>query len=380
MAAATWELVGVLLNLDLDKAYEAKGAALVPMSDSRVKEIMTRSQGARTLLSGFVDTHQRAIEPTVFIALWRKHQIRLWTNEKLMGFRNTIALAAILRGRASVRQDRSGWDLIYSDFFDLHPTTVGRDDQLYTQTAATFTAAHSRAKFIGVSSPGLFRPAGTTLTMDHSILIPMLLAWEDWMAELPQHREARGTLFRALQVAYQASATPIKNQATIHDLGIGIALWISAIEILAHHSMGYADQDVVHNLLAQYTEKKRSIWQEQHISGRYRRWKRKNMVVSGNLIQYLSMRLYAARNDFLHGNPTDWKVLRPFPTGKRSALSLWDYAPIIFRTILYIYLAPWRKPIPKGDPNSLVGLIWVIEQDAYEHCLLRLLGRLPEDE
>ena len=48
--------------------------------------------------------------------------------------------------------------------------------------------------------------------------------------------DARRRLFRALQVAYQASATPIKNQATIHDLGVGIALWVSALEVLVHLS------------------------------------------------------------------------------------------------------------------------------------------------
>lgn len=375
MPEFAWELVGVLPNLALARPFESTHAALAPVEDAHVQAVLARSLGARTLVNGFVDPYRRPIAPTVFLARWEGRPADLWTNGALIDFRNAVALSVVLRGRAGVRSERSGWDLAYSDFFDLHPTTLGTDGGLLTLTPALGGYSGPDVPFIGTSAPYLSRNLPGWLPRDDTILDPLLRAWEEGLIDPTAREEERRRLFRALQVAYQASATPMKNQATIHDLGVGIALWVSALEILVHPGgSGQVGRRQVIEHLGRYEEGGESIWRESAL-----RDPAYGRDLDRNLIQELCWRLYDARNDFLHGNPIDAATALDALPGPRGGLSLWDLAPIIFRVALYIALEPWRVPVPWGDAESTEGVRWMIEQGSYEDCLLRLIG-LKADE
>ena len=176
VALHAWDLVGVLPNLALREPIEAIFVALAPTSDERVRAIMDRSQGARTLLTGFVDSFNKPIEPTALIARADEYPTDLWTNEVMINFRNAVALAIILRARASASSGGWGAELSFSDYFDLHPTTVGNEGGLLTLTAAHGGYRSPASPFIGTSAPHLGRNMPELVPIDRSLLDPLLRA------------------------------------------------------------------------------------------------------------------------------------------------------------------------------------------------------------
>ena len=120
----------------------------------------------------------------------------------------------------------------------------------------------------------------------------------------------------------------------MHDFGSSLALWVSALEILAHPKNEGVKKTTVFELL------NRVKWKDPLLS--HRRFRIKiNKRISVTLAERLCNGLYDARNAFLHGNAIyteHWRY-----KGKKFKTALGNVAPVIYRTALMSFLE-WRLP------------------------------------
>lgn len=63
-------------------------------------------------------------------------------------------------------------------------------------------------------------------------------------------RRVRGRHGRV--IAFDATTVPTRQQASLQDWGVKIALWVSAIEILARRAGGQVSEQAVRTLLGRY--------------------------------------------------------------------------------------------------------------------------------
>ena len=151
-------------------------------------------------------------------------------------------------------------------------------------------------------------------------------------------------LFRSLEVACQAARVPAvgTRTPTIHDVGIGLALWVSAFEILSHPKEGDATRTTVLDLL------ETAAWKTSKLKARrFKIWGPKKTIRRISLVQKLYCELYRARNDFLHGNRVTASKL--FPLNKSGGPTLLHCAPLIYRAALLETLPLKPRKTRKSD-------------------------------
>jgi hypothetical protein len=117
---------------------------------------------------------------------------------------------------------------------------------------------------------------------------------------------------------------PGGSDATEHDAGRAVALWVSAFEIVAHNGR-HADFQRVLSLLS------RVQWLSPKLKAQDR-VVRKGLQT--NLAGVIYDRLNTARNHFLHGNPVSAETLTLEKCQKHAHL----FAPSLFRMALTAFL------------------------------------------
>jgi len=358
MSPNDWDVGYILPNVSLTQAFEAPYIALVPHNDTRLIKIKSSVRGCDKLLNCFIDQANKKVEPSIII-VDRQAPKKVWTDEALVAFRNSIAMAVILRNWAEVDPNSSPGGPLFSDFFDFYPYTLGADGVFVALNPALSSIYSSSAKFVGMSAPHLPHLFKRSFTVDENLLIPLLLFWKLRFASPGKDDRISRVLFRSIEMAYHALSTPIKNQSTLHDYGISLAEWVSAFEILAHPKNATVDVTVVMNLLEGFS------WNDNRL--KYRRYVAKigrTKKYRVNLICRLYKDIYDARNTFLHGNPVTDRVIYPF--GKKSLPSLWQLAPVIYRVALMAFL---ERHVKRKRP----GLIYPFIESHYEDCFLQMI-------
>jgi hypothetical protein len=128
-------------------------------------------------------------------------------------------------------------------------------------------------------------------------------------------------------MARAASRIPGKSDASEHDAGRAVALWVSAFEILAHDET-WSDFGRVIDLLGQVE------WTRSELKEPDREVKTRDGLVRTNLAGGIYERLNKVRNDFLHGNRVDPDTLK-LEKCKKTVLS---FTAPLFRLALSAYL------------------------------------------
>lgn len=364
-----WALICALPNLTLREPVEAPYVALVPYSDNRVQTLLAGSLSAKRLLDCFVDQSGRRVVPSALL-MRGDAPAKVRTADALIAFRNSAALSAVLMGWASVRAGGSPMNPLWSDVFDFHPATPGKDGSLVIHTAAQLAYVSPDAPYMGMTSPhtgSMFIPA----TFDRPLLCSLLRAWERRFLRPGLDDWDSRRLFRSLQVAYQAVSVPIKNEGSLYEWGVVVGLWVSALEVLAHprDKDQKVQQTHVMDLLGRIT------WADSRLNAhRYVARLSKNRRIKVNLVQRLYKELYDARNAFLHGNPVTKRRL--VPLGRQHAPFLVQLAPVIYGAALMAY---FDSSVPTKKSSSPFGLgnraDWDWTQLVYEDCLLRVVIR-----
>jgi hypothetical protein len=149
-------------------------------------------------------------------------------------------------------------------------------------------------------------------------------------------------LFRSLEVAFHASLFPADGLTSINDVGVRLALWVSAFEVLCHPG-GSATVNKRH---VQETLRDGPFTSKELVAKRYTVSFRGNRI-RVTLPEALYDDLYWARNQFLHGEPVRRQMLHYRNSG--AYVSLTDVAPVLFNAALVSDLD--RIGVPGGPAD-----------------------------
>lgn len=273
----------------------------------------------------------------------------------VLDFRNSIAISSLIDGLSLQLSGGNAGYPQWSDYFDFYSYTPTAEGDLIGQSLA-LTAIERSGGFTGQTMPHL--PPATSIHpgVDRVILDSLLTQWK---RKYSNKRSDRGTrvLFRSLQVASAAARLPGVGTRvpTIHDLGLSVATWVSAFEILTHPGNSDANLKTVLDCL------EGTKWNSSQLNAkRYQAKSRSGKAVRKiNFCQKLYKELYQTRNDFLHGNEVALKTLFPFKNDR--LVSLPAIAILIYRAALAEYLQKLPGSPSSDLPSSL--------EASFEHAL-----------
>jgi len=325
-----------------------RDAALVHGGDERVVEARRRSPSVERLMSAFRLHNDQTYTPSAIV--YRADAPETVSGPALIAFRNAMALSFVLRSWAT---ETTNDEVLYSDSFDIfpaYPTDAGR---LLIVTPATRSLFSTGAKFIATPSP-IGRLSPSYLAQDYYIGRAAAECWCRCYQRGQNDRFSR-SLFRSLEIAYAAASAPSRSNATEQEWGNNLALWVSAIEVLAHprahRRTGNVNRTEALNLLSpcRWGDKRLDRMRPRALPEN-----KKKFSTPMNAIQFVYLHLHHARNKYLHGDATPRHIMFPFKRARETSLVM--LAPLVYRTALFSYLrtkvrpyqgftnAEWRNP------------------------------------
>jgi hypothetical protein len=332
-AVAQWELAFLVPGANMKTAVEADPVVLAPSDDARLIEVTRRTPAVGKLLSSFTDQFGRPIQPAAILV--KSVLPKTVDYLAVAAFRNIVALSSVFDARCRAVRREKGY-AVWSDHFDFYPYTVDKSGEGIVGRSLAMQSLDEPEEFTGQSAAHLPAPGHISFGLDTAVLKPLLRQWRrKFVLDRPERTST--VLFRSLHVACAAARMPaVGNQvATIYDAGLAVAHWVSSLEILTHPKpkQGNASLKTVVDLLQQID------WQSPVL--RAKRFRLRQVKQHIRFVERLYGEVYRARNDFLHGNRVGPDQLHPF--FKRSAPSLLDCAPLIYRVALSQFLTPVRE-------------------------------------
>lgn len=320
--------MSVLPNVELGFAVEGQHCVIAPGADPRVVDLRATHPHLELFLSRFRSSHGRQVSPTVMLIDTDAPASRR-TGEAMVGMRNALAVATVLRQTALELVHPQGHRVLYSDPFDFYPWNLDREfDRMLSITPATM-ALHRVEDFNGQPSPSSPVHTVSHIGVDRTLLSEVLAHWNAAYGRQSPPPLDRA-LFRSLNMANAAMKMPATTGATIFDYGRHCGLWISAFEILAHFDAGRgrADLQAVFSLLD------RRRFHDPALNARRYIVTYRNRRLRVPLAHKLYERLYRVRNDFLHGNPVTRRSLQIAGSGRFVG----QFAPLLYRAALRNFL------------------------------------------
>jgi len=305
-----WAIFFILPDITLNKPVGNEHISIAPHDDSRVYKDIAKSPFAKSLVRNFEDQFGGQVHPSLLI-INDNAPDSIKGIESIVGFRNAFALSTIIRGHEhSLRNTFVAYPL-YSDYFDFYPITISKnDDGFITSSPSVLGFEDDYKQFRGQTSPGLAGIGSLSAKPDDQLFNLIERVWERRFIRGRVNEWSTRTLFRSLEMAYQATTMPYKNHSTIYDYGSSASLWVSAFEIISHPRQGSANLLSVLDLLGRYD------WQD-------------------------------TRNDFLHGNPVRLNRLHPFKNKKIQPIT--RFAPLIYKVVLLSFLDQFKNRRKKAD-------------------------------
>ena len=345
----TWAPIWALPNIDLDEPVESDFFALVPWSDQRVQELKREYPNFRKFMLRFDDTFKNRIHPTLIL---RRADVPeyLTAGEVAASFRDLLVASMVPYARSrNIISDNFRYQAAYSSYFWVYPWMIDRNYEHIIASTPAILALHETAAFKGQSSPD---PSPVTVRrkdFDEPLLQELLRRWmARYNFDNPVWENI--ALFRSLNMANQASLIPAGADATIHDFGRIIGLWVAAFEILVHPGgKGRANPEKVFDLL------ERVPWIDKRC--RYRRFETgtRRKSVRRNLACWVYKQMYSCRNDFLHGNPVENSDLMI----RNSGRPINSIAPALYRLGLASFLRlSWNEQLPPPDDAEALAEYW----------------------
>ena len=308
--------------------------SIVPHDDPRMKEDISKSPFAKSLVENFENQFRRKIHPSLII-INNDAPDSVKDIEAIVGFRNAFALSTIIRGHEHRLSSTFVAYPLYSDYFDFYPITVSKDnDGFITSSPSVLGFDDEYQDFRGQTSPSLAGPECLSAEPGDQLFNLIEKIWERRFIRRRINEWSTRALFRSLEMAYQATTMPFKNHSTIYDYGSSASLWISAFEVLSHPRRGRADLLSVLHLLGSYD------WDDESIKKKVYKIRHKGQNHRINLVQKLYKELYETRNDFLHGNPVRKSRLYPFKNTSLQPIT--SFAPLIYKVAMLAFLEQFK--------------------------------------
>jgi len=322
----SWHVVLIFPNLSAVKseAFSAEGIQICSVGD--IEDSIERNPANDTILQlvrRFQTVFGERYEPSILAV--SASDARLLEREVLSDFRNACSISAVSGGRAARLGDGGQWHIRYSDFFLFNHHVAGKDGSILSLEGISRGMDDEVDTYMGTSDASIRNPANFSAELDKPLLN---LLFKHWRHRHFSKRVLRGDrqLFRALRIAFQASRYPSDGFGTHYDIGTRLGLWVSAFETLFHPGKGDVDKTHVQMGLrkARWTDKEFTIL-------KYSAWQRgKRSRVT--LPEKLYDQLYAARNDFMHGNRL--RIRSKVWRFKRKSFLLEFVAPCLFAAAL----------------------------------------------
>lgn len=334
-----WGIIFLLPNLGLRESVGNDNIAIVPDSDSRVVEIISSSELAKSFVNNFEDQFGRKMHPALLL-IHTDAPSNLRNIEAIVGFRNIFAISSIIKGHEHSLTSTFVAYPLYSDYFDFYPISISRKkDGFITSSPSKLRFDNEAQKFRGQTSPGLANQGHINAEPDQQLFSLLEKIWKRRFVIKRTGEWQTTALFRSLEMAYQATTMPFKNHSTIYDFGSSASLWVSAFEILSHPPRGKANLKTVLDLLGKYE------WSNKGVKRKAYQVKYRGQNLRVNLVQKLYKELYDTRNDFLHGNPV--KPSRLYPFKNRKVPSITKFAPLVYKVGLLSFFDQLKPKLKK---------------------------------
>jgi hypothetical protein len=309
--------------------------------------IARRKPALATFLRAFRNEFETWVSPT--IGLVREDaRAGVFTVAPFGGFRDAVCGRAIVAGQAQTLKRGSPRGILHSDAFDVYPWFLTRqmDGGISARTPA-LTGLHTVDDIRPQSAPALRNRDLSRSYLDEPLLGALVARWERCFASGEESVENR-RLFRALDMARAASKTPGGTDASEHDAGRAVALWVSAFEILAHDG---ERADLV-RVLSLFNQRR---WLTKELKTQDREFVHRKKAIHTNRVGALYKCLYDVRNAFLHGEEVTPKTLK-LETCQQSVLF---FAAPLFRLALTAFLDLRIPEIATADEDSQWRGIWL---------------------
>jgi len=327
-----WNLDFIFPNLIPTKPLEIGPFCICAGTDSRLGSLAPGALNATAtqLLKKFAKVFGDAYIPGVLLTRDGAPR-RYMRGEAVRDFRNSYALATIESAVAlAMIATGSVWEPRFADHFLFGYYIPLKDGYVGTLDGIVQGVNDEVAKFRGQPSPQIALPEAFKPSVDPILLSRLMAAWRLRYGNRRGNYQLR-KLFRSLVVAFQASLFPSDGLTSISDVGLRIATWVSAFEVLFHPG---ARSKVNKKLVLD--EIGTIDWPSPELNRRRYRLRCEGRPYRANFPQAIYDELYAARNKFLHGE----KVTRIDQHLKRSPrrIPLTMLAPLLFGAAVRVLL------------------------------------------
>lgn len=308
-----WDFGYLMPQISFREAIQNEFLALVPFTDERLIELADSCEGVRVLVRGLTDAFGRECQPSALLI--RKNAPSSIDFTAVVDFRNAIAVSSLIDGMSLQLSGRNAGYPQWSDYFDFYSYASSNDGGNLIGQSLALTGLERTSDFAGQAAPHLPPSSSIHPDVDQVILDAILVQWDRKYLNKRSDRSTR-VLFRSLQVASNAARLPGTGTRipTIHDLGLSVATWVSAFEVLSHPATGNANLKTVLDCL------EHASWMSPKLQARRYRSNYRGAPRQINFSQRIYTELYQARNDFLHGNRVSFKSLFPFKNDSLPSL------------------------------------------------------------
>ena len=253
-----WQLLFVLHNIDMNATFESDYLAIVGSKDKRLAGFASKHPAGQLLLDGFKSTGGQKVNVSVVIVRTDAPK-NILTTEAVYSFRNIFALASVTGGTQELMRHRNNWCITCSNFFDFYPVQLDKANSGLLTMSPVKRGWDEPSNFVGQPDPNIINTSILQPHPDPMLHLPLLEAWERYVKNPAGNRNLT-VLFRSLETAYMAASLP--KSSSIHEYGSRIALWVSAIEILAHPPASNANLGTVLDLFD------RLVWNDRRLRSR----------------------------------------------------------------------------------------------------------------
>ncbi len=311
-----WSLAFVMPDLRLKEAFDLGAAvAIVPHDDSRLDSIKKNNAASKALIEGFDRSEVAALIYSDEINFKNK-----WS--ALIDARNLIAVGCCCTGWVRTVGNSNGFACRDSDYFDFYPRWPSDDGEnlIYRGPSLELVTDVSNG-FEGEGHPYIRTNSFTVVVYSEELLDSLFQVWWRVHAKNRPSRMDRRIL-RSLSLAFEACRVPQTMDDPLYDHGKHCSMWVSAFETLAHTGNWTGIKQVLDLI------EKRPLKVPRLQRGVLMNTKRKGTPRVMNVAQRLYVRLYQARNDFLHGNKIGIQTF--IPSCLTEGVRLLDVAPLVY--------------------------------------------------
>lgn len=317
-----WHIGGVLPNLHTSEPIEKDGFVVTTSSDSRVTSLAEAHPLVHKYLRKFTNQYGTPVNPTVL--LYYDPAGDSVDRDVLVAFRNSIAIACLLKAYRDAVKSRQMRTSVYSGTFAFYPIIPSFDYEYLTHAGIGIRGLDNRIdEFHGQTDPAVHRSRSAE-TPDTYILNVLLSRWSEWKKSGKCIHEGN-QLFRSLQIAFSAMAEWSPNLESVFDYGVKLGLWVAALETLIHDGKHVSREMVVDEFNFEY-------FQQSGTTEKRYNSERKQDKRSLNLPSKLCDMLYQARDAAMHGNQIREKrpSSRSTTLNYRHFMSVRQYSLIVY--------------------------------------------------